>query len=233
MAARAVAYFDESIRENLQVVAGFVAPESLWAEVIEPAWKTVLAEACDANGHVDEYKASDCEGGGHQFRSWTWHARRVFRDKLAGVLVDACATRELVGVAVAYELPGLVEPEHPKATRFRRDIGRHAYEVCTSVCLTEFFDLGLSTQRFSELLPVFDKRAGFVAVLQKGFGTVRDQLAPEADAALLPPEMLCSKSCVRLQTADMLAYLVQEEYWRRPTGVPVVGCRKTPSGLTG
>ena len=217
-------YLDESIRENVHVVAGYLAPDELWTDTFVPDLTDLLRSFSLPSSPLTEFKARDCAERRGEFKDIPERDRRALTDSVADILIEMGHTGRLLGVAAVMVHPGVVDVRGmPRAAgrRARHTMEKHGYGYSLGWCLYDALRVGAQVCGDESVRPVLDRREGFFEVANRNWEGVVSVLGGEGSVRFAVPESGDSRAQLPLQAADLLAYETRQEAWHRQSDYPL------------
>lgn len=212
-------YFDESERENVCAVAGYLAPKELWDDFFYPKWRHLLHWATRRSCPLSEFKAGDCVQGQGDFRGMPEGDRRAIVDAAADIIVEMCRTKNCIGAAAVMFHPGIIDATgltKRQASKLRYRAQKHAYAFTLGMCLYDTLRVGLEFCGTDGIQPVLDRRDGFTQVALRNWRLIAEFL--RSNGRCEEPVSRDSRVFLALQAADLLAWETKEEAWWRLDG---------------
>jgi hypothetical protein len=205
------AYFDDSNRDGVLSIAGYVARQEAWDEVFTPAWRHVLNNAPHL---LSEFKASDCRSMRGEFAGWTRPECDAITREFVDVLIQDTERENFLGLGIAVRLPAVESlPAFASMSEIEREKlrKRHfdgAFELCLKMILIDVLSIGAklldtSADRLEIVLDRQDKQVGRSWVY---FDDMCALIGDELKCVLPIPKFDDSKAALPLQAADLLAH---------------------------
>lgn len=200
------AYLDESYNNHVFCVGGFLAPEPMWEE-IEEQWKARLQyenekSAIGGFPPISRYHASDCANLKNEFskeRGWDIDRQIKLTKRLCSVIGSVGPAGIVFGGRLSDMEASLgTAPDCPK---------KRLYDLCFRRVLLMI--VSVIRERFPKTIVriVIDQGKNFEAVARHSFEIMsRDESVPYLKDCFTELATEESKTCVRLQAADFMAY---------------------------
>jgi len=200
------AYIDESYNAHVFCVGGFLAPEERWV-AIEDQWGSRIhyeneKSALGGFPPITRYHATDCAGLKSEFSTTNgWDIARQIKltKRLCEILDDARPIGLVVGGRIADMKKYLGNlPDCPKES---------LYDLCFRMSL--LFIVATMRDNFKDAVAevTIDQSKKFGQVARNGFAVMKaDEDVPYLKDCFTELHVRDSKTCLRLQAADFMAY---------------------------
>ncbi|MDQ6633836.1 MAG: hypothetical protein M3Z10_03655 [Gemmatimonadota bacterium] len=210
------AYFDDSRREGVVSIAGYVAHLEMWDDRFAPGWQRIIHEAPH---YISEFKASDCRNKRGEFEGWTTAECDALTTALVDVLTHHTDRDNFIGLGIAVRLPrvesvpGFSSMSAADKTSWRRTHFDESFQLCLQLILVEMLTTGahLLGVPSDKLELVFDEQRKQVGKAWTNFDTIRKLVGAEVKYDVPVPSFRNSKDVLPLQAADLLTHETARE----------------------